>query len=354
VPPLRERREDLPALCEALLARIAHESGMPVPRAVARGSWAIAAAPAAGQRARAGEPAAPRRGAERRRCRLAPGSRASIGRRRQPSRRARCPPRSPAAPPTRGAAAGSLPPTCRPGWTSRSATSWCARCRPTGFNRTAAAARLGLSLRQIRYRIARLGITAPQRRCPCRRRPDPAPSRCGRAAGGAARRALPSPNFGPRPAGASIDLIVVHSISLPPGQFGGGCAGAVHQPLDWDAHPYFQQHSRAGGVGAFLHPARRRGCGSLSAATTAPGTRCRSYRGRATATTIRSASSSKGWKATCSAVRRWRACARHLAALPHRAHRRPRAHGPGAGFAGHRSTCWAGMELSRLRHPSWP
>ena len=32
----------------------------------------------------------------------------------------------------------------------------------TGFNRTAAAQRLGLSLRQIRYRIARLNIQAPQ------------------------------------------------------------------------------------------------------------------------------------------------------------------------------------------------
>ncbi len=31
----------------------------------------------------------------------------------------------------------------------------------TGFNRTAAAARLGLSLRQIRYRIARLNIEVP-------------------------------------------------------------------------------------------------------------------------------------------------------------------------------------------------
>jgi two-component system response regulator PilR (NtrC family) len=31
----------------------------------------------------------------------------------------------------------------------------------TGFNRTAAAARLGLSLRQIRYRIARLKIDVP-------------------------------------------------------------------------------------------------------------------------------------------------------------------------------------------------
>jgi len=31
----------------------------------------------------------------------------------------------------------------------------------TGFNRTAAAARLGLSLRQMRYRIARLNIETP-------------------------------------------------------------------------------------------------------------------------------------------------------------------------------------------------
>ena len=31
VPPLRDRREDLPALCAALLARIAHDAGMPAP-----------------------------------------------------------------------------------------------------------------------------------------------------------------------------------------------------------------------------------------------------------------------------------------------------------------------------------
>ena len=31
----------------------------------------------------------------------------------------------------------------------------------TGFNRTAAAARLGLNLRQMRYRMSRLGITEP-------------------------------------------------------------------------------------------------------------------------------------------------------------------------------------------------
>ena len=50
----------------------------------------------------------------------------------------------------------------------------------------------------------------------------------------------PSPNFGPRPSGASIDLIVVHSISLPPGEFGNGKVHALFtNSLDWDAHPYF-------------------------------------------------------------------------------------------------------------------
>lgn len=53
---------------------------------------------------------------------------------------------------------------------------------------------------------------------------------------------LPSPNFGPRPAGAQIDLIVVHSISLPPGRYGGDEVQRLFtNRLDWDAHPYFQQ-----------------------------------------------------------------------------------------------------------------
>ena len=53
---------------------------------------------------------------------------------------------------------------------------------------------------------------------------------------------LPSPNFGPRPAGACIDLIVLHSISLPPGRYGGDEVQALFtNRLDWDAHPYFQQ-----------------------------------------------------------------------------------------------------------------
>ena len=53
---------------------------------------------------------------------------------------------------------------------------------------------------------------------------------------------LPSPNFGPRPAQACIDLIVVHSISLPPGQYGGQAVQQLFtNRLDWDAHPYYQQ-----------------------------------------------------------------------------------------------------------------
>ena len=53
---------------------------------------------------------------------------------------------------------------------------------------------------------------------------------------------LDSPNFGPRPPGACIDLLVIHSISLPPGQYGGQEVQALFtNQLDWDAHPYFSQ-----------------------------------------------------------------------------------------------------------------
>lgn len=51
-----------------------------------------------------------------------------------------------------------------------------------------------------------------------------------------------SPNHGARPDGACIDLIVIHSISLPPGVFGGPEIEQLFtNRLDWDAHPYFQQ-----------------------------------------------------------------------------------------------------------------
>ena len=54
-------------------------------------------------------------------------------------------------------------------------------------------------------------------------------------------RQLGSPNFGPRPPGAQVDLIVLHSISLPPGQFGGDQVQQLFcNRLDWEAHPYFK------------------------------------------------------------------------------------------------------------------
>ena len=54
-------------------------------------------------------------------------------------------------------------------------------------------------------------------------------------------RALASPNFGPRPIEAKIDLIVIHSISLPPGEYGNGNVQRLFtNQLDWEAHTYFQ------------------------------------------------------------------------------------------------------------------
>lgn len=54
-------------------------------------------------------------------------------------------------------------------------------------------------------------------------------------------RKLPSPNFNPRPAATDIHLIVLHNISLPPAQFGGGYIEQFFQnKLDHSVHPYFQ------------------------------------------------------------------------------------------------------------------
>lgn len=53
-------------------------------------------------------------------------------------------------------------------------------------------------------------------------------------------RRLDSPNFGARPTGSSVDLIVLHCISLPPGQYGGDHVQALFtNRLDWRAHPYY-------------------------------------------------------------------------------------------------------------------
>jgi AmpD protein len=52
-------------------------------------------------------------------------------------------------------------------------------------------------------------------------------------------RHCPSPNFNARPQG-EISLLVIHSISLPPGQFGTGKVQQFFQNrLPADEHPYF-------------------------------------------------------------------------------------------------------------------
>lgn len=52
----------------------------------------------------------------------------------------------------------------------------------------------------------------------------------------------PSANADERPAGVEVDLLVVHNISLPPGQFGGGHISELFlNRLDPGAHPYFAE-----------------------------------------------------------------------------------------------------------------
>lgn len=51
---------------------------------------------------------------------------------------------------------------------------------------------------------------------------------------------VPSPNCDARPRGAKPSLLVIHNISLPPGEFGGGGIEALFtNVLDHDAHPYY-------------------------------------------------------------------------------------------------------------------
>ena len=161
IPPLRERREDLPALCAALLTRIGQESGMPVPRLTEQALEAIGAHPLTGN-VRELENLLHRAVA------LSDGDELHV----------ECPaslpgtaaPRStPVAVEARAGGSpadapdGSTPlPSDLQAWLDQQEREILVRAlREAGFNRTATAARLGISLRQIRYRIARLNIAAP-------------------------------------------------------------------------------------------------------------------------------------------------------------------------------------------------
>lgn len=53
-------------------------------------------------------------------------------------------------------------------------------------------------------------------------------------------RFVPSPHCDDRPPGASVELLVIHGISLPPGEFGGPWIERLFLgTLPVDAHPYF-------------------------------------------------------------------------------------------------------------------
>ena len=58
----------------------------------------------------------------------------------------------------------------------------------------------------------------------------------------AGARYIASPNCDERPAGAQASLLVLHSISLPPGEYGGdGIERLFTNRLDPAAHPYFRE-----------------------------------------------------------------------------------------------------------------
>jgi two-component system, NtrC family, response regulator PilR len=155
VPPLRDRREDLPALCEALLARIAQESGMPSPVLSASVAEQLCAHPLHGN-VRELENLLHRAVA------LSDGEELQVDfapTQAVPPPLAReelvLPVAAPAQPPA------PVPADLQAYLDQQEREILVKALHESGFNRTAAAQRLGLSLRQIRYRIARLAIAAP-------------------------------------------------------------------------------------------------------------------------------------------------------------------------------------------------
>jgi two-component system response regulator PilR (NtrC family) len=165
IPPLRDRLDDLPALCESLLARIAQEAGMPVPALSASLLEQICLAPLKGN-VRELENLLHRAVA------LSEGGDLRVdilGEQTMPAPLAPAPDVDRAAVPWPAEAAGDSParvplviPSDLQSHLDRQEREILVQTlHETGFNRTAAAARLGLSLRQIRYRIARLKIDEP-------------------------------------------------------------------------------------------------------------------------------------------------------------------------------------------------
>jgi two-component system response regulator PilR (NtrC family) len=134
VPPLRERREDLPALCHALLSRICQESGFATPELTASLLEQLRLHPFNGN-VRELENILHRAVA------LGEGGDLHFD-----------------TPPPDCVA---VPENLQDFLDHHERSILSKVLQETGFNRTAAATKLGLSLRQIRYRIARLNIMTP-------------------------------------------------------------------------------------------------------------------------------------------------------------------------------------------------
>jgi len=137
ITPLRDRLEDLPDLCHAILSRIAQEAGLPTPRLSADMLAQLAQLPMPGN-VRELENLLHRS--------VALGDLDQIQRTTTPT--------VAGAPPSED----HIPSDLQAYLDAQERAILLRTLQETNYNRTAAAARLGLSLRQIRYRIARLGI----------------------------------------------------------------------------------------------------------------------------------------------------------------------------------------------------
>ncbi|MDZ7918831.1 sigma-54 dependent transcriptional regulator [Rhodoferax sp.] len=166
IPPLRERCEDLPALCQALLARIAAESGLPPPKLSAPALAQICTLPLPGN-VRELENVLHRAMALSEGPVLELDTHALLT---QPQPLQEGPEESSPAENPSTFFAPSPPPAAVPEPIPSDLQVHLDRIerdilvrtlRETRFNRTSAAQRLGISLRQIRYRMARLQIDAP-------------------------------------------------------------------------------------------------------------------------------------------------------------------------------------------------
>lgn len=153
IPPLRERREDLPALCDALLRRIANESGIPVPTLSGATLDQLSRDPLLGN-VRELENLLHRAVAlsDSDDLQIEPSVRQSLAEESSVISTAPAPLEDDQI---------TIPRDLQTHLDSQEREILIQALRETGFNRTAAAARLGLSLRQMRYRIARLNIETP-------------------------------------------------------------------------------------------------------------------------------------------------------------------------------------------------